>query len=292
MFRFFGLLIIGLLPPVACARSRAPATAGRDDFGMEMPAAASPRRIASLNPTTTEILFALGAGMRIVGRTHWDRWPPAALRLPDLGNSIRPNVEAVLSSRPDLVILYASVDNRPAAQRLREAGIPTVGFRIDRIADFRRVTRLLGVLVGDTMAARAVVDSVDRTLARVRAATAAAPHPRVFLLAWDNPVIAIGGGSFMSELVTIAGGRNIYDSLNAPSPTVTLEDVARRDPDILLVAPAAADQLRSEEKWRVVRAVREGRVLAYDTDLVARPSVVMGEAAMSLARLLHMGSPR
>lgn len=272
------------------ARSRIPG--GRlevDDFGDTLPRLTTPQRIVSLNPTTTELLFAIGAGARVVGRTHWDQWPDSAKRVPDLGDGIRPNVEAVLAARPDLVLLYASNDDRPAAARLRQAGIAVAAFKVDRIEEFRRVTRALGRLVGDSARAAAVVDSVDATLARVAAATRALPHPTVFIHAWDKPVITIGGGSFMSELVAIAGARNVYADLPQPSPTVTMEDVVRRDPDVVLAGPIAAAELPKSDAWRALRAVREGHIAVYDTNLVSRPSVTMGAAAVSLARLLHPG---
>lgn len=260
-----------------------------DDFGDTLPRLASPRRIVSLNPTTTELLFAIGAGGRVVGRTHWDQWPDSARLVPDLGDGIRPNIEAVLAARPDLVLLYASNDDRPAAARLRQAGIAVAAFKVDRIEEFRRVTRALGRLVGDTARAAAVVDSVDATLARVAAATRALPHPTVFIHAWDKPVITIGGGSFMSELVAIAGARNVYADLAQPSPTVTMEDVVRRDPDVVLAGPIAAAEIAKSDAWRALRAVREGHIAVYDTSLVSRPSVTLGAAAVSLAKLLHPG---
>src|SRR5436305_8149544 len=101
--------------------------------------------------------------------------------------------------------------------------------------------------------------------------------------------MTIGGGSFLSELVTIAGGRNIYDSLPAPSPVVTLEDVLQHNPRIVLVGPIERTEMLASARWRSLPAVRDGHVLAYDTNLVARPSVKLGEAAVSLARLLHSG---
>ena len=106
-------------------------------------------------------------------------WPVAARAVPDLGPGLRPNVEAVLAVQPDLVVLYASDDNRDAARRLRAAGVQTAAFRVDRIADFERVTRALGVLTGDTAAARTTVDSVTAhpRLASARA-TASLPRPR------------------------------------------------------------------------------------------------------------------
>ncbi len=262
----------------------------RDDFGDTLVFARAPQRIVSLNPATTELFFALGAGGRLVGRTRYDLYPAAALAVPDLGNGMRPNLEVVLGARPDLVVLYASNENRDAASRLRAAGVPTLTLRIDSIAQFRRAVVTLGRVLGDTMAARTLVDSVDRTLARVRTATQGAVRPATFWKAWDSPVIAIGGGSFLTELVDIAGGRNIYGDDPRPSLDVTIEDVVRRDPDIVLAGPESAARMRAAPAWRALRAVREGRVLIVDTTLVGRPGVRLGEAAVSLARLLHPGS--
>ena len=262
----------------------------RDDFGDTLALTAPPQRIISLNPATTELFFALGAGNRLVGRTHYDLYPDAAKAVPDLGNGMQPNVEAVLGARPDLVVLYASNENRDAAARLRSAGVQTLTLRVDRIAEFRRTVMTLGAVLGDTVTARAVVDSVSATLDRVRAATRGARRPTAFWKAWDSPVIAIGGGSFLTELVEIAGGTNIYGDDARPSLDVTIEDVVRRDPDVVLAGPESAARMRSAPAWRALRAVRDGRVLVVDTTLVGRPGVRLGEAAVSLARLLHPGS--
>ena len=284
------LLLLACAPP---ARERG-TSRGRaidvDDFGdtLRVPAQA-PHRIVSLNPTTTEIVFAVGAGARLVGRSHWDSWPDSARLVPDLGPAVRPNVEAALAVHPDLVLLYASADDQLAANRLREAGIPVAALRIDRIADFRRATRDIGALLGDSARAAAVVDSVDRTLDRVRTATRGLPRPTVFMPTWESPVIAIGGGSFMNEILDIAGGRNVYADIAAPSPTVSLEDVVNRDPDIVLASPESRARLLADPRWQALRAVRQGRVLAFDTTVVGRPSVVLGQAAVSIARLLHPG---
>jgi iron complex transport system substrate-binding protein len=268
----------------------ASATVVVDDFGDSLRAGQPFRRIVSLDPTITEILFAIGAGARLVGRSHWDAWPAAALRLPDLGPGIRPSVEAVLATRPDLVLLYASQDNRRSATQLREAGVATAAFKVDQIDAFRRVTLILGRLTGDTTAARVTVDTVARSLERVRAATAGRPRPKVLIPAWDAPLLVIGGASFVSQVVSIAGGENVYASDPERSPQVTLEDVVRRDPDVILVGPERRQRYLSHPRWRALRAVREGRVLPLDTALVWRASTRLGESAASIARLLHPGA--
>ena len=284
------------LAPAACERQSARKLPGHDDFGDTVRiGAAAPNRIVSLNPATTEILFTLGAGGRLVGRTKYDLWPDSARFIRALGDGIRPNVEVVLGTHPDLVILYASEDNRAAAARMRSAGVNTLALKVDHISDFRRSVELLGAILRDSARARVVIDSVRATLDRVRsatAATAALGRPTVFWHIWDAPIITIGAGSFMNELVEIAGARNVYADIPGPSATISLEDVARRNPDFILAGPIGAAQIESDPRWRIVRAVRERNVLVVDTLLVARPSVRLGEAAISLANLLHPGTLR
>jgi ABC-type Fe3+-hydroxamate transport system substrate-binding protein len=271
-----------------CERAPSEGTSSAtDDFGDTVAVAAPAMRIVSLNPSTTELLFALGAGDRMVGRTTYDMWPVAARALPDLGPGLRPNVEAVLATRPDLVILYASDDNRDASRRLRAAGVATAAYRVDRIADFERVTRALGALTGDTSNARATVDSVLATIQRVRVATASLPKPTVFWPLYDQPLLAAGGGSFLNELIDIAGGRNIYGFMSTPSPRITVEDLIQRDPEVILLQPASRERYLADVRWRTTRAVRDGRMLLVDTTLVFRPGPRLGEAARSIAMLLH-----
>ncbi len=280
-----GLVVCASL--AACDRVAPAHTPATDDFGDTIAVGASPRRIVSLNPTTTELLYALGAGDRLVGRTTYDRIPAAVLGVPDLGPGLRPNVEAVLAARPDLVVLYASQDNRDAARRLRAAHVPTVSYKVDRIADFARVTEALGRIVGDTLAARRTIDSVTRTLEATRARTARLPHPRVFWFLWENPLLAVGGGSFLNELLDIAGARNVYDSLPGPSPAVSFEDLLRRDPDVILASAATRARMLSDPRWRSLRAVRDSQVLVFDTTIVNGPSARVGSSAAGLAALLH-----
>ena len=285
--------IILCLAALACGEQAGAAHGPRtDDFGSAVREGtpAQPARIVSLSPATTELLFALGAGRRLVGRTHWDTYPEAARAVPDLGNGIRPNVEAVLATHPDLVVLYASTDDRPAADAIRAAGVPVIALKMDRIADFFRAVDLLGGATGQRVRARTVGDSVQRTLDRVRAATRALDAPTVFWHVWDAPIYTIGAGSYMDELVTIAGARNVYADLTGVSPPVAMEDIVRRDPKYILAGPEGAATIRAAAAWQSVRAVREGRVLVVDTMLVGRPSVRLGEAAVSLANLLHPGA--
>lgn len=281
--------ILVLLVLTACEHQvAAKSSTLRDDYGAVLDTSHAAQRIVSLNPTTTEILFALGAGDRVVARSRWDQWPTEAQRIPEVGDAIRPSVERVLAARPDLVVLYASGDNRDAAAALARAGVTVAAFRVDRIDDFTRTLTRLGALTGKSREAAITADSVRRSLDSVRADTLRdASRPTVFIHVWDNPLMAIGGGSFMSELVEIAGGHNIYADRREPSLVISFEDLLSRNPDVVLAGPATAAQLRGNPRWEALAAFRNHRVLTYDTMLVARPSVRLGEAARSLAHLLH-----
>lgn len=274
----------------ACGGGGAPTSdAGgvRDDFGTPIAVSPVPRRVVSLNPTTTELVYAIGASSRLVGRSHWDTFPAETRAVADLGDAIRPSVERIVAAHPDLVILYASPENRAAYDRLAQAGIRTVALRIDHIAQFDRAARLMGRLLGDSSAGATVADSVAATLARVRAATRGAHRPRVVWPVSEAPPIVIGGGSYMSELLDIAGATNVYGGLAAPSPVVSLEDVVARNPDLVI---RGGDDLPSRAwttTWSAVPAVHDGHVVRVPTDLVGRPSVQLGAAAVAIARAIH-----
>lgn len=263
------------------------ASLDRDDFGDTIRVNAPATRIVSLSPVTTEILFAIGAGDRVVGRTHWDTYPAAARAVQDLGNGMQPNVEAILATRPDLVVIYGSPSNRAAALQLRRAGIATIAVRTDHVSDFRRATTWIARAIGDSAAGAVVSDSVEHSIAAASQAATAGTGPTVLWHLWDAPVMTIGRGSYMSELVAAAGGRNLFDDLEAPSPQVTIEEIVRRNPDYVIAGPSGAESIRKKGAWQAIPAVREGRILIVDTALVSRPGVRMGEAVRHLRTLLH-----
>ncbi|HVO36422.1 MAG TPA: helical backbone metal receptor [Gemmatimonadales bacterium] len=272
----------------ACtSRPAASSLSVTDDWGRAVALVAPARRIVSLSPASTELLFRLGLGDRVVGRTHFCDWPPAARAVPDLGNGIGPDVEAVAARKPDLVLLYASAADRAAADRLAALGIATAVLKLDRSDDLRRAARLVGTLAGVRPTADSFVASFDSAL------TAVAVHPdhrpRVYVDAWASPPMTVGRGSYLSEVIRAAGADNVFDDVAASSATVSLEAIAARDPDaILYLAPDTlrAPDLASRPGWRVLRAVRQGRVLVVDGSLYDRPSPRMPQAAADLAARL------
>ena len=260
-----------------------------DDWGRPVALAAPARRIVSLSPASTELLFRLGLGDRLVGRTHFCDWPPAALAVPDLGNGIEPNVEAIAARRPDLVVLYASAANRAAADRLGALGIATAALRLDLASDLARAARTMGALADARAAADSFVAAFDSALAAAGARAPRGRRPRLYVDAWASPPMTVGRGSYLSEVIRAAGAENVFDDVAASSATVSLEAIAARDPDAILFMATDTVQvpdLAARPGWSVVRAAREGRVIVVPWSLFGRPSPRMGEAAAYLAARL------
>jgi len=242
-----------------------------DDAGDTVAVAAPARHIVSLIPATTELLFAIGAGTSVVGRTEWCDYPPAAAAVPNLGDGIAPNVEAVLAIHPDLVLLYNSAQNATAAARLRGLGIPTLRLNTDKLTDVARIGRLLGRLTGHTAAADSVAAVFDTALAGATVTTTGT-RPKVLLLVWEQPPMTIGRGSFLDELVRRAGGVNLFEDVASSAGTVSIEAVAARDPDLILTTTAGPVAFARRPEWQVVRAVRERRFLPVSGSEFNRPS--------------------
>ena len=262
-----------------------------DDAGVSFLLDAPPTRIVSLVPATTELVFALGAGGRLVGRSAWCDYPAEAAAVPSLGNGINPNVEAVVAAKPDVVLLYKSGANRAAAERFRGLGIPTLELATDRIADFDRITRLLGAALGRREEAESLVVRTERDLAAAsRPFVPPSNRPSVFILAWDRPAMTLGRGSFLSEIVEHAGARNVFDDLATASAPVSIEAVAARNPDYVLVSTDGEPAVAGRSEWQAVRAVRERKFLRVRGSEFNRPSPRIGGAVRQLAAALDSRS--
>ena len=273
--RFASLLVL----LGACVTERTPVP---EDVG-------PPARIVTLGPTFTELAWVLGAGPRLVGRSRWDTKPEMTLATPDLGDAIRPNVERIVGARPDLVILYPAGDNVPAMEALERAGIRTLALRVDRIRDFLHALDTLGLLLGSAGRADSIRAAIVEELDAVRSLPAITPRPRVFVPAWLTPPMTLGTGSFVSELIEIAGGTNAYADRSEPSFTVAFEDVVRRDPDLILASPDGRRRLMETAPWKSLPAVREARFVELDTLTMSQPSTRLGAAARALAARLRAG---
>lgn len=286
---------IPLLALVVAACTQAPPAEGplrlMDDAGREVVLAGPATRVASLIPATTEWLFALGAGERLVGRTTWCDYPAAAAGVANLGDGIVPNIEAILAAAPDLVLLYHSPANQPAAERLADRGIPALLLRTDGLDDLDRQLELLG----RALAVEATADSLRgaiRTGLEAASVPARADAPAVLIVAWDQPPMTLGRASFLSEVLERAGGRNLFADLAVASATVSLESIVARAPDLVLVTSRdSVPAFASRAEWSVIPAVRERRFVRVHGSEFNRPGPRTPQAIVTLRNALEAATP-
>lgn len=263
-----------------------PAITVTDDAGRTVALPAPARRVFSVIPSITETVAALDPGA-LVARTRFDRAPEFA-HLPSLGDGMSPNLEALARLEPDLVISWSDVTER-VADRAEALGIAVYRADVQTIGGLRSHLLRLGTLLGREERASLVTDSLDRALDRVAAAVQGRDPVSVYYAVSHDPPQTTGPGTFIDEVVTLAGGRNIFADASRGWPLISVEAVLTRNPDVLVIPGRARGAVPWLEApgWRELKAVRNGRILLVDGDLFSRPGPRVAEAAEHLARFLH-----
>lgn len=257
-----------------------------------------PTRIVSLVPATTELLFAMGAGTRVVGVGSYDRFPSEVERLPRLGGLLDPNIEQVIALKPDLVIVY---DTQAELRRqLDRAGIPMWSYTTTTLGDVTTVLRALAERIGMPQEGAGTAGRIEAQLAAIRSRVAGRPRPRTLLVFGREAgslrgINASGGYGFLHDLLELAGGRDVLADVRRPAVQMSSEMVLARSPEVIveLHYGEAWAPGRTESERRVwftlpsVPAVRAGRIhlLSGDEFVVPGPRVTL--AAERLARALH-----
>jgi iron complex transport system substrate-binding protein len=261
-------------------------------------AADEPRRIISLVPATTEMLFAIGAGDRLAGVSNYDRFPPDVARLPKVGGLLDPDVERLLSLKPDLVIVYDT--QADLKRQLERARIPMFGYVHRGLPDITDTMRALGERIGMKAAADAAAARIEQQLAAIRARVAGRPRPKTLLIFGRERgtlrhIDASGGYGFLHDLLELAGGADALGDLDKALVDMSTEMILTRAPEAILELhygdSLKPDQFDAERRvWNAlpsVPAVRNNRVflLSGDEFVVPGPRVVI--AAERFARTLH-----
>jgi iron complex transport system substrate-binding protein len=235
-----------------------------------MPALAdAPQRIISLSPATTEILFALGLGDRVVGVTNFCDHPEEARAKAKIGGMSNPSLEAIVSRKPDIVVLTTDGNPREVDARLRKLGIATYVWTGRTLADLPQGIRKLGAGVGATAAAERLAKEVEAGLARFRAGNqhggGPATGPKVLFIVWPEPLLVAGPGTAIDDALQLLGLRNIASHAPTSYPRYSIEEVIREAPDILYIGKGSGMDMRSVsegivKKLASVPAVRNGKV--------------------------------
>ncbi|KPU27083.1 ABC transporter substrate-binding protein [Caloranaerobacter sp. TR13] len=261
-----------------------------DDFGNKVTIENEPKRIVSLAPSHTEILFAIGLGERVVGVSNYCDYPEEAKNKEKVGDSFNVNVEKIIELSPDLVIQYGQ-GKEEVNKRLKEAGIKVLSYEPESIDDVINLIDELGKITNSGRAAKmTIVDMMtkrDFVLSRV----AGKKKVKVFYEVWDQPLMAAGPGSFIDELINLAGGENIAKDAQGKYPQFDLEQLIERNPDVYLTAKDREDKTVDSIKARIgyenINAIKNDRVYILDPNIISRPGPRIVDGLELIARKIH-----
>ncbi|MFP5378489.1 MAG: ABC transporter substrate-binding protein [Vicinamibacteria bacterium] len=266
-------------------------------------AAQAPGRIVSLVPAVTEMLFAIGAGPQVIAVSSYDREPAEVEALPKVGALLDPDVERILSLRPDLVITYGSQDD--LRTQLARAGLASFDYRHGSLADVTATIRALGIRTGRAAGAEAVAAAIEGRIDAVRRQVAGRPAPRTLLVfgrergALRNIYVS-GGRGFLHDALVAAGGVNVFADIDREAVQATTEQILARAPEVIVElrsADAFTDAERATEiaAWRrlaSVPAVRDGRIHILTGSGLTVPGPRIPETVERIAGALHEVPPR
>jgi len=257
-----------------------------------------PKRIVSTAPSVTEILFVLGLGDRVVGVTDFCNYPEAAKSVAKIGGFANPSLEAIVALEPDLVV--GSWGNpMEMVNQIERLHIRWIGIKIQSVEDVLTAITTIGKQTGKGKEAEELVAGFRKRIRRITARTeqlAPDERPRVFWGGWNEPIYTAGPGSFINDLIEMAGGRNIAGDAKHPWPRYGLETIVAADPEVFLCGhdpegyatdAEALSALRTRRGWKDITAVKTGRVYLMRSDAFLRPGPRLVDALEQMAATIH-----
>ena len=273
---------------LAClAATAAQAVVGvTDDRGSNVQLPEPAKRIVSLAPHITELLFAAGAGERVVGTTEFSDYPAAAQAIPRVGSSALLDLERIVQLKPDLIVVWGHGTPESQLDRLRSLGLPLFYNEPRVLNDVPRDLLQLGILAGTEPQARRAAEVFSTRLDRLRSRYADRRQVRLFWQVWEHPLLTISGRHFISDVIRLCGGVNVFEALQALVPAVAVESVVAANPEAIITTKTdAADGSDGLDTWRKLpslAATTRGNLIALDADTIHRasPRILDGAAAL------------
>ncbi len=257
-----------------------------------------PKRIVSTAPSVTEMLFALGLGDRVVGVSTFCNYPEAAKSVAKIGGFSNPSLEAIVALEPDLVI--GSWGNPMAmVDQIKRLNIRWIGIKIQSLEDVLSAILTIGKQTGKGVEAKALVEGFRKRIRRITERTerlSPEQRPRVFWGGWNEPIYTAGPGSFINDLIGMAGGRNIAGDAKQPWPRYGLETIVAADPEVFLCGhdpegyatdAEALSALRTRRGWKDITAIKTGRIYLMRSDAFLRPGPRLVDALEQMAETIH-----
>lgn len=257
---------------------------------------AKPMRIVSLAPSVTEILFAIGAGPQVVGRTKFCNYPPEVMSLPEIGgfSAKSISVEAILDLQPDLVVA-GSKSQGDVVSALESRGVTVFVLAPETLTDIETGIMMLGEITGNVTESTGLVVDMQTRIKAVTAKVNTIPAEkrlRVFYEVWHEPLTTTSGGTFIGELLTLAGATNIFNNLAETYPKVSAEQIIESDPQVILAPGSHSDQLTAKviaarPGWEKLSAVKNNAIHVVDSDIVSRAGPRVVDALEAIAKALY-----
>jgi iron complex transport system substrate-binding protein len=283
MLRAIALVLLG----AATAHAQVRVT---DDYGREVRLAAPAQRVVSLAPHLTELMYAAGAGAKLIGAIGYSDYPPEAKALPRVGSEAAIDLEALLALAPDLVVAWPNAGSARAVERIAALGIAVFRSEPRELEDIARTMETLGKLAGTEAAARVAASKFRARAATIERAYGQRPRVRVFYQVWDRPLVTVTGAHVISKAVRLCGGENVLAGLPGIAPEIDRETVLRADPEAIVAS--GPDGIRPSwlDDWKAypaLAAVRQGNLYAIRPELVQRHTPRLLDGAQELCRILE-----
>jgi len=266
-----------------------------DDSGRSMRLEQPVRRVISLAPHITELLFAAGAGERIVGAVDFSDFPEAAKRIPRVGNNAQLDLERIVALKPDLIVVWLHGNAQRQLDRLLELGIPAFYTESHRLGDIARSIEQLGRLAGTEAVAAAAARAFKSGEAELRARYAGLAPVSIYFQIWGRPLMTINGNHIISDVIRLCGGRNVFADLAPIVPSVSIEAVLAADPEAIggtIGEMGSREDMLAWLKWPQLRAVARGNLFTIHADFMTRHTPRILEGARQMCAQLDAARER
>ena len=291
-----GILMLSSLTGLSeiLAASEFPLTV-TDDLGRNVTISSEPQSIISLAPSNTEILFALGLGDRLIAVSEYCNYPPEAQNKAKIGGFSTVNIEKVVDLTPDLVLATGGVQET-LVEELERLGLTVIALDAKSIEDVLENLRVVGKAAGQLEAAIELRANLEQRIKAVTDKTKDlldSQRPRVFYEVQYDPLMTAGPGTFIDDLIHLAGGVNIASDAAAKYPVYNLETLIERNPEVIIISfwhgsiAASVEAVKSRKRWQIIDAVKNNRVYGINADLVSRPGPRIVDGIEEMARFIH-----
>ncbi|MBU1208990.1 MAG: cobalamin-binding protein [Proteobacteria bacterium] len=263
-----------------------------DEVGRTLEVKAPPRRIISVAPSVTEMLFAVGLEDKIVGVSTHCNYPPGAMKKEQIGGYITPSLEKIISLKPDLVIGTADGELKPFVNKMAGLGIPVYIINPRNVSGVMASIQNIGEITFSQAAAKRLVASMQEKTQTIQDKIKGRPLLRVLHVMAFDPLISSGKGTFVDNLIRMAGGVNIAEAAQGSYPRLSMEEVILQDPEVIILSSMKSRDPLTEQKqwwarWKEISAVRTRRIHVIDADLIHRPSPRIVEGLEETAKAIH-----